>query len=127
MGGRILVLTFVPSMFIWSLEIMVGLFSVLGETNFPFNTQQISWSITYPLIFAFLFAAVLYTTRKTKREKLLLQDDRLAEFKRRETFIYEKNWIKRLNFKTKTFLDNIRYKFSKGSKDYYARVLAKHG
>lgn len=117
MGGRILVLTFIPSMFIWSLEIIVGLFTVLSETNFPFNTQQISWSITYPLIFVFLFAAVLYTTRKTKREKLLLQDARLAEFKRRETFIYEKNWIKRLNFKTKTFFDNIRYKFSKESKD----------
>ncbi|MCK4845160.1 MAG: hypothetical protein KAS95_05780 [Candidatus Heimdallarchaeota archaeon] len=117
MGGRILVLTFIPSMFIWSLEIMVGLFSVLGETNFPFNTQQISWSITYPLIFAFLFAAVLYTTRKTKREKLLLQDARLAEFNRREKLIYEKNWLKRLNFKTKTFFENIRYKVIKEPKD----------
>ncbi len=117
MGGRILVLTFVPAMFIWTLEIIVGLFSVIIETNFPFNTQQITWSITYPLIFAFLLGAVLYTTQKTKREKLSSQDARIAEFKRREKFIYDKNWIKRLIFGIKTSFENIRYKFRKDPKD----------
>ncbi|MCK4972829.1 MAG: hypothetical protein KAS52_05880, partial [Candidatus Heimdallarchaeota archaeon] len=45
-----------------------------------------------------LLIAILITTKKTKREKISLQDAKVADFKRRETHIQDKNRFKQAFF-----------------------------
>ena len=95
MGGRFVVLVFLPSIVLWGLETVFDFFSILTNPRFHYNVLQISWGIIYPFVFLFLLIAVLFTARKTKRERMNLQEARLAEFKRRESFIQEKGRIYR--------------------------------
>jgi len=90
LGGRFVGLVFLPSIVIWGLESVFDFFSILSNPRFHYNVLQISWGIVYPFVFLFLLIAVLITSRKTKRERMNLQEARLSEFKRRESFVHER-------------------------------------
>ena len=98
LGGRFIVLVFLPSIIIWGLETVFDFFSILTNPRFHYNVLQISWGIVYPFIFLFLLVAVLITTRKTKRERMNLQEARIAEFSRKETFVQEKGRFYRARY-----------------------------
>ena len=101
MGGRKLIQVLMPIFFFLAIEIVIDFFSILGEARFRINALQLSWGIIYPFLFLFLLIAILVTTKKTPREKLSLQDAKVADFKRRETYIQDKNKIKQAFFSIK--------------------------
>lgn len=102
MGGRNLVLVFLPLLYLLSLEIIFDFFSVLDEPRFHYNTLQITWGLMYPFMFIFILIAVLISTKKTIREKVTLQDARLAEFRRRESLLEDKGFVAQFRYSTKT-------------------------
>ncbi len=101
MGGRKLIQIFIPIFFFLAIEIIIDFFSILSEARFRINALQLSWGIIYPFLFLFLLIAILVTTKKTPREKLSLQEAKVADFKRRETHIQDKNKIKQAFFSMK--------------------------
>jgi hypothetical protein len=101
MGGRKLIQVLMPIFFFLAIEIVIDFFSILGEARFRINALQLSWGIIYPFLFLFLLIAILVTTKKTPREKLSLQEAKVADFKRRETYIQDKNKIKQAFFSIK--------------------------
>ena len=98
LGGRMISLVLMPALLIWGFEVILDFFSNLTEPRFHYNILQISWGIIYPFMFVFLLVAVLITSKKTKRERMVLQEARFAEFKRRESFISDKGRFSRLRF-----------------------------
>lgn len=101
MGGRKLVQILMPIFFFLAIEVIIDFFGILSEARFRFNALQLSWGIIYPFILLFLIIAILITTKKTPREKISLQDAKVADFKRRETHIHDKNKIKQAFFSMK--------------------------
>jgi hypothetical protein len=102
MGGRNLVLVFLPLLYLLGLETILDFFSVLSEPRFHFNTLQITWGLMYPFMFIFILIAVLISSKKTIREKATLQDARIAEFKRREGLLEDKGFFAQMRYNTKT-------------------------
>jgi hypothetical protein len=96
LGGRLMMLAFVPALYFWGLETIIGFFGVISDSRFHHNILQISYGLIYPFAFLFLLIAVLYTTRKTIREKQSIQKAREADFDRRAGFIEEKNPFSRM-------------------------------
>ncbi len=111
LGGRFIILVFLPTIVIWGLETVFDFFSILTNPRFHYNILQISWGIIYPFVFLFLLIAVLITTKKTKREKMNLQEARLAEFKRKETFIQEKGRFSRARYGMQRLWNNFTQVF----------------
>lgn len=101
MGGRKLIQILMPIFFFLSIEVIIDFFGILNEARFRFNALQLSWGIVYPFLFLFLLIAILITTKKTRNEKLTLQEAKIAEFRRRETHIQDKNKIKQAFFSMK--------------------------
>ncbi len=101
MGGRKLVQILIPIFFFLTVEVVLDFFSILSEARFRINALQLSWGIVYPFLFLFLLIAILITTKKTPREKISLQEAKVAEFRRRETHIQDKNRIKKAFFSMK--------------------------
>lgn len=101
MGGRKIIKVFMPIFFFLAVEIVIDFFSILGEPRFRINALQLSWGIIYPFLFLFLLIAILVTTKKTQREKLSLQEAKVADFKRRKVHIQNKNKIKQAFFSIK--------------------------
>jgi hypothetical protein len=101
MGGRKLLQILMPIFFFLAIEIVIDFFGILSEARFRFNALQLSWGIVYPFLFIFLLIAILITTKKTQNEKMSLQEAKVAEFKRRETHIQDKNKIKQAFFSMK--------------------------
>ena len=102
LGGRNLVLVFLPLLYLLGLEVIIDFFSVLSEPRFHYNTLQVTWGLMYPFIFIFILIAVLISTKKTIREKITMQDARLAEFKRRESLLEDKGFFAQFSYSTKT-------------------------
>ncbi|NPD87699.1 MAG: hypothetical protein HGN29_03190 [Asgard group archaeon] len=102
MGGRNLILVFLPLIYLFGFEIIIDFFSVLSEPRFHFNTLQITWGLMYPFMFIFILIAVLISSKKTIREKITMQDARLAEFKRRESLLEDKGFFAQFKYSTKT-------------------------
>jgi hypothetical protein len=98
MGGRYIIQVFIPGAILWGLEVFLEFFSFLSEPRFHFNTLQISWGIMYPFILIFILVAVIYTSKRTVRERMVLQEAREMEFKRRESFIEDKRFYSRAFF-----------------------------
>jgi hypothetical protein len=101
MGGRKLIQILMPIFFFLAIEVIIDFFGILSEARFRFNALQLSWGIVYPFLFIFLLIAILITTKKTRNEKMTLQEAKVAEFKRRETHIQDKNKIKQAFFSMK--------------------------
>ncbi len=101
MGGRKLIQILMPIFFFLAIEVVIDFFGILSEARFRFNALQLSWGIVYPFLFIFLLIAILITTKKTRNEKMSLQEAKVAEFKRRETHIQDKNKIKQAFFSMK--------------------------
>ncbi len=98
MGGRNIIQVIIPGAVLWGLEIFLEFFSFLSEPRFHFNTLQISWGIMYPFILLFILIAVIYTSKRTVRERMVLQEARETEFKRKESFIDDKKFYSRAFF-----------------------------
>lgn len=98
MGGKILVQMFIPAMFMFAIELILDFFLVASKPNFNFNVLQLTWGTVYLFIFLFIFIAVQITTKKTKREKLVLEEAWLAEYKKKQRFIHERNIITKTVF-----------------------------
>ncbi|MFW9852773.1 MAG: hypothetical protein ACFFDS_07520 [Candidatus Thorarchaeota archaeon] len=98
MGGRNILQIIIPGAVLWGLEVFLEFFSFLSEPRFHFNTLQISWGVMYPFMLLFILIAVIYTTKKTVRERMVLQDAREMEFKRKESFIDDKRFYSRAFF-----------------------------
>ncbi len=99
LGGRLMMLVFVPALGFWGFEIIIGFFSVISNSRFHHNVLQISFGLIYPFAFIFLLVAVLYTTKKTIREKQTIQKAKEADFDRRAGFIEEKNPFSRMIYR----------------------------
>ena len=102
LGGRNLVLVFLPLLYLLGLGVIFDFFSVLSEPRFHFNTLQITWGLMYPFMFIFILIAVLISSKKTIREKMTMQDARIAEFRRRETLLEDKGFVAQIKYSTKT-------------------------
>jgi len=98
LGGRYIILALIPGAALWALEVILEFFSFMTNPRFHFNTLQISWGIMYPFMLIFIIIAVAYTTKKTVREKIALQEARELEFKRKESFIEDKRFYSRAFF-----------------------------
>lgn len=107
LGGRLMMLVFVPALFFWGLEVILGFFSVISDSRFHYNTLQVSYGLIYPFAFTFLLVAVFYTSRKTKREKRDIQKARLADFDRRSGFIDEKNIFSQMKYHIQLFFNKM--------------------
>ncbi|MCE7748180.1 MAG: hypothetical protein GPJ51_07275 [Candidatus Heimdallarchaeota archaeon] len=107
LGGRLLILVFVPALFFWGLEVILGFFSVISDSRFHYNTLQVSYGLIYPFAFIFLLVAVIYTSRKTIREKRAIQEARVADFDRRSGFIGEKNAISQMIYHIQLFFNKM--------------------
>ncbi|MHA1203161.1 MAG: hypothetical protein ACTSQ4_11670, partial [Candidatus Heimdallarchaeaceae archaeon] len=116
LGGRLLVLVFVPATYFWAFEIIINFFSVVTESNIRYNYTQSSFGFAYPFVFLFLVIAVKLTTRKTIREKTALQKARETEFKRVSTFIEEKGVFRKIKYKFDTWWNKVSQKLSSKSK-----------
>ncbi len=90
MGGRNVILVIIPGAVLWGLEVLLDFFSFLSEPRFHFNTMLISWGIMYPFMLVFILAAVIFTSKRTVRERMVIQEAREMEFKRKESFIDDK-------------------------------------
>ncbi|MCK5408800.1 MAG: hypothetical protein KAJ30_00925, partial [Candidatus Heimdallarchaeota archaeon] len=101
MGGRKLIQILMPIFFFLAIEVIIDFFGILSEARFRVNSLQLSWGIVYPFLFLFLLIAILITTKKTAREKISLHDAKVADFKRRETHIQDKNRFKQAFFSMK--------------------------
>ncbi len=99
MGGRLLVLAFIPGSFFWGFEVIIGFFSTISNPTFRYNYIQTSFGFVYPFVFLFLLIAIFITTKKTKREKTALQKAREAEFTRKSGFIDEKSVFSRIKYR----------------------------
>ncbi|MHA2357694.1 MAG: hypothetical protein ACXABK_02860 [Candidatus Heimdallarchaeaceae archaeon] len=102
MGGRNLVLVFLPAVYLIGLESAIDFFSILSEPRFPYNTLQISWGIMYPFMFVILLLAILYTIRRTGREKISQYTTREAEKRRRESLLEHKGNFARFRYSVST-------------------------
>ncbi len=102
LGGRNLVLVFLPLLYLLGLEVIIDFFSVTSEPRFHFNTLQITWGLMYPFMFIFILIAVLISSKKTIREKITMQDARIAEFRRRETLLEDKGFFAQMKYNSKT-------------------------
>ena len=98
MGGRSIIQVLIPGAVLWGLEVFIEFFTFLSEPRFHFNTLQISWGIMYPFMLLFILIAVIYTSKKTVRERMLLQEAKELEFKRKESFIDDKKFYSRAFF-----------------------------
>ena len=107
LGGRLLMLVFVPALFLWGLEVILGFFSVISDSRFHYNTLQVSYGLIYPFAFIFLLVAVIYTSRKTIREKRAIQEARVADFDRRSGFIGEKNAFSQMIYHIQLFFNKM--------------------
>ncbi|MBY8999785.1 MAG: hypothetical protein KGD64_02625 [Candidatus Heimdallarchaeota archaeon] len=101
MGGRKLIQILMPVFMFLSIEIIIDFFGILSEPRFRVNALLLSWGIIYPFLFLFLVIAILITTKKTPREKIGLQEAKIADFQRKETHIQDKNKIKQAFFRMK--------------------------
>ncbi|MHA1591137.1 MAG: hypothetical protein ACTSUP_01370 [Candidatus Heimdallarchaeaceae archaeon] len=101
MGGRKLIQILMPIFFFLAIEVIIDFFGILSEARFRVNALQLSWGIVYPFLFLFLLIAILITTKKTAREKISLHVAKVADFKRRETHIQDKNRFKKAFFSMK--------------------------
>lgn len=101
MGGRKIIQILTPIFLFLAIEVIIDFFGILSEARFRINALQLSWGIVYPFLFLFLLIAILITTKKTPREKISLQDAKVADFRRRETHIQDKNRIKQAFFSMK--------------------------
>ncbi|MHA1668361.1 MAG: hypothetical protein ACTSUR_06845 [Candidatus Heimdallarchaeaceae archaeon] len=110
MGGRLIVFTFLPVLVFTALEIIIDFFGTLAKPRFHYNSLQITWGFLYPFIFLAVLIAVLYTTKKTIREKQLIQNARMTEFRRMEKIIHEKGFFKRIFFSFKRSWDKVFHK-----------------
>ncbi len=117
LGGRLIVLSFVPATYFWTLEIIIGFFRIISEPNLRYNYTQSSYGFVYPFVFLFLVIVVLITTKKTIREKTTLQEAREEEFQRVSTFIEEKNLLRRAKYKYDIWWNQLTQKISPKSKD----------
>lgn len=117
LGGRLIVLSFVPATYFWTLEIIIGFFRIISEPNLRYNYTQSSYGFVYPFVFLFLVIVVLITTKKTIREKTTLQEAREEEFQRVSTFIEEKNFLRRAKYKYDIWWNQLTQKISPKSKD----------
>ena len=107
LGGRLLMLVFVPALFFWGLEVVLGFFNVISDSRFHYNTLQVSYGLIYPFAFIFLLVAVIYTSRKTIREKRSIQKARVADFDRRSGFIGEKNAFSQMIYHIQLFFNKM--------------------
>ncbi len=107
LGGRLLVLQFLPAVFLWGVELILEFFSVLAQPNFDYNILQLTYSTAYPVIFIFIFLAVAITTKKTKREKIKMQTEKEQEIARRSKFIEDKNFLNKIQFKVEYFWNQL--------------------
>jgi len=98
LGGRLIMLAFVPALIFWGLEVILGFFGVITDSRFHYNILQVSYGLIYPFAFIFLLVAVLYTSRKTIREKRAIKEARIADFERRSSFIGEKNIFSQMKY-----------------------------
>ncbi|MHA1687118.1 MAG: hypothetical protein ACTSYD_12065 [Candidatus Heimdallarchaeaceae archaeon] len=96
MGGKVLVQMFIPTMFAFCVELMLDFFFVASEPNFHHNVLQLGWGLVYPFAFLFILIAVQITTKKTKRERLKLEQAWLAEYQKKQRFIHERNFFVRM-------------------------------
>ncbi len=107
LGGRLIMLVFVPALFFWGMEVILGFFNVISDSRFHYNTLQVSYGLIYPFAFIFLLVAVIYTSRKTIREKRAIQEARVADFDRRSGFIGEKNPFSRMIYHIQLFFNKM--------------------
>lgn len=107
LGGRLLMLVFVPALLFWGLEVILGFFSVISDSRFHYNTLQVSYGLIYPFAFIFLLVAVIYTSRKTIREKRVIRKARVADFDRRSGFIGEKNPFSQMIYHIQLFFNKM--------------------
>ncbi|MCE7742965.1 MAG: hypothetical protein GOP50_10965 [Candidatus Heimdallarchaeota archaeon] len=116
LGGRLIVLAFVPATYFWAFEIIINFFSVITESNIRYNYTQSSFGFVYPFVILFLIVAVMITTKKTIREKTALQNARENEFKRVSTFIEEKGIFRKLKYKYDIWWNKVSQKISPKSR-----------
>lgn len=107
LGGRLIMLVFVPALVFWGLEVILGFFNVISDSRFHYNTLQVSYGLIYPFAFIFLLVVVLYTSRKTIREKRAIRKARLADFDRRAGFIEDKNPFSQMIYHIQLFFDKM--------------------
>ncbi|MCG3259910.1 MAG: hypothetical protein H7644_09200 [Candidatus Heimdallarchaeota archaeon] len=107
LGGRLLMLVFVPALLFWGLEVILGFFNVISDSRFHYNTLQVSYGLIYPFAFFFLLVAVIYTSRKTIREKRAIRKARVADFDRRSGFIDEKNIFSQMKYHIQLFFNKM--------------------
>lgn len=113
LGGRNIILVLIPGAVLWSLEILLEFFSFMTEPRFHFNTLQISWGVMYPFMLVFILVAVIYTSKKTVRERMMIQEAKEMEFKRKESFIDDKRIYSRAIFGFQTRWNNFTQIFRK--------------
>ena len=113
LGGRLLVLSFIPLVTVWGVEIFIEFFTILSKPRFDFNRLQLTYSLVYPIAFILISIAVLITTKKTKREKLALRKEKDYELSRKSKFIEDKNVFNKLLFKIETTIYTIKSLFQK--------------
>ncbi len=116
LGGRLIILTFIPATYFWTMEVIINFFSVVSESNIRYNYTQSSFAFIYPFVFLFLLIAVLITTKKTIREKTVLQNAREEEFKRMSNFIDEKSIIRRMKYKYDMWWNKVSQKLAPKTK-----------
>ena len=107
LGGRLIVLAFVPALGFWGLEVIIGFFGVISDSLFHHNILQITYGLIYPFAFLFLLIAVLYTSKKTIREKQSIQLAKNADFDRRAGFIGDKNPFSRMIYRMQLSFNKI--------------------
>lgn len=117
LGGRLIVLSFIPATFFWTLEIIIGFFSAITSPNFRYNYIQSSFGFIYPFVLLFLVIAVMISSKKTIREKRVLQNAREEEFKRISTFIDEKGVFRKIKYKLDIWWNNITQKLAPKSRE----------
>ncbi|MHA1514978.1 MAG: hypothetical protein ACTSPF_05530, partial [Candidatus Heimdallarchaeaceae archaeon] len=71
------------------------------------NTLQVSYGLIYPFAFFFLLVAIIYTSRKTIREKRSIRKARVADFDRRSGFIDEKNIFSQMKYHIQLFFNKM--------------------
>ncbi|UJG41654.1 MAG: hypothetical protein K9W45_04105 [Candidatus Heimdallarchaeum aukensis] len=113
LGGRLLVLSFIPLVTVWGIEIFIEFFSTLSKPRFDFNRLQLTYSLVYPIVFILISVAVLISTKKTKREKLALRKEKDYEITRKSKFIEDKNVLSKAFFKIETTIYKIKSTFRK--------------
>jgi hypothetical protein len=116
LGGRLIILSFIPATYFWALEVIIGFFSAITDPNIRYNYAQSSFGFIYPFVVLFMIIAIMITSKKTIREKSILQSAKEEEFKRVSSFIDEKGFFRRMKYKFDMWWNNVLQKILPKSK-----------